>query len=100
VVYQLRLPPQWTIHPVFHTSLLTPYVETKEHKENFSRPLPDLINDEEQYEVEAIRSYQCQGRKKQLQYLIKWKGYPESDNTWEPANHIQAPQLIRQYKWC
>jgi hypothetical protein len=27
VVYQLRLPPQWTIHPVFHSSLLTPYVE-------------------------------------------------------------------------
>jgi len=100
VVYQLRLPPQWTIHPVFHASLLTPYVETKEYKENFLRPLPDLINDEEQYEVEAIRSYQCQGRTKQLQYLIKWKGYPESNNMWEPANHVQAPQLIRQYEWC
>jgi len=57
VVYQLRLPPQWTIHPIFHTSLLTPYVETKEHGENFSRPPPDLINNEEQYEVEAIRSH-------------------------------------------
>jgi hypothetical protein len=98
VVYQLRLPPQWTIHPVFHTSLLTPYIETKEHGENFSRPPPDLINDEEQYEVEAIRSHRRQGRKKQLQYLIKWKGYPESDNTWEPADHVQAPQLIRQYE--
>jgi hypothetical protein len=38
------------------------------------------------------------GGKKQLQYLIKWKGYPESDNTWEPADHVQAPQLIRQYE--
>jgi hypothetical protein len=100
VVYQLRLPPQWTIHPVFHASLLTPYVETKEHGENFSRPPPDLINDEEQYEVKAIQSHRHQGRKKQLQYLIKWKGYPESDNTWEPADHVQAPQLIRQYERC
>jgi hypothetical protein len=98
VVYQLCLPPQWTIHPVFHTSLLTPCVETKEHGENFSRPPPDLINDEEQYEVEAIRSHRRQGRRKQLQYLIKWKGYLESDNTWEPADHVQAPQLIRQYE--
>jgi hypothetical protein len=57
VVYQLCLPPQWTIHPVFHASLLTPYVETKEHGENFSRPPPDLIDDEEQYKVEAIRSH-------------------------------------------
>ena len=98
VVYQLHLPPQWTIHPMFHATLLPPYIDTKEYGENFSRPPPDLINDEEQYKVKAIQSHQHQGRKKQLQYLIKWKGYPKSDNTWEPANHVQAPQLIRQYK--
>jgi hypothetical protein len=54
VVYCLQLPPQWNIHPVFHTSLLTPYVETMEHGENYSRPPPDMIKGEEQYEVEAI----------------------------------------------
>jgi hypothetical protein len=31
VAYQLGLPPTWTIHDVFHASLLTPYHETKEH---------------------------------------------------------------------
>ncbi len=91
VAYQLCLPPQWTIHPVFHTSLLTRYTKTKEHRENYSRPQPDLIDNREQYEVKTIRSHQCQGRRKQLQYLIKWKGYPESNNTWEPADHVQAP---------
>jgi hypothetical protein len=81
-------------------SLLTPFVETKEHGENYSRPPPDLINNEEQYKVEAIRSRQRHGRKKQLQYLVKWKGYPESDNTWEPADHVQAPRLVKQYEHC
>jgi hypothetical protein len=57
VAYQLHLPPQWGIHPVFHASLLTPFVETKEHRENYSWPPPDLINDKEQYKVEAIRSH-------------------------------------------
>jgi len=47
VAYQLCLPLQWTIHPVFHTSLLTPYTETKEHRENYSRPPPDLIDNRE-----------------------------------------------------
>src|SRR6266853_92668 len=53
VVYQLQLPPQWNIHPIFHTSLLTPYVETKEHGENFTRPPPDMIEGEAEYEGEV-----------------------------------------------
>jgi hypothetical protein len=57
VVYQLKLPPQWTIHPVFHASLLTPYVETNEHGTNYTRPPPDMIEGEEQYEVKAIRAH-------------------------------------------
>jgi hypothetical protein len=95
IVYKLCLPPQWNIHPVFHASLLMPYVETVEHRENYSRPPPDMIEGEEQYEVEAIRAHRHHRRK--LQYLIKWKGYPESDNTWEPVDNVQAPLLIRKY---
>jgi hypothetical protein len=57
VAYKLALPLQWTIHPVFHALILTPYIETKEHGENYSRPPPDLIEGKEQYKVETIRSY-------------------------------------------
>src|SRR6266850_3847050 len=32
-----------------------------------------------------------------LQYLIKWKGYPESNNTWKDANQIHVPNLIKLY---
>jgi Chromo (CHRromatin Organisation MOdifier) domain len=32
-----------------------------------------------------------------LQYLIKWKGYPKSDNMWENADQIHAPILIKLY---
>ena len=97
VAYKLALPPQWTIHPIFHASILTPYVETKEHSENYLRPPLDLIEGEEQYKVETIRSHRRHGRRKQLQYLIKWKGYPKSNNTWEPATNLQALHLIKEY---
>jgi hypothetical protein len=30
--------------------------------------------------------------------LVKWMGYPDSDNTWEPAEHIHAPDLIKSYQ--
>ena len=97
VTYQLILPATWQIHPVFHASLLSPYVETDAHGLNYSRPPPDLIGGEEFYEVEQIRDHQHHGRSRTLQYLIKWKGSPESDNTWEPADQVLAPDLLREY---
>jgi Chromo (CHRromatin Organisation MOdifier) domain/Integrase zinc binding domain len=97
VTVRLELPPQWNIHSVFHNNLLTPYTETPSHGPNFTRPPPDLIDGEEEYEVEQIRSHRTWGRSRTLQYLIKWKGYPESDNTWENADQIHAPKLIKRY---
>jgi len=97
VAYQLELPPSWKIHPVFHASLLSPYSETTSHGPNFSRPPPELIDGEAEYEVELIRSHRHHGRSRMLQYLIKWKGYPKSDNTWENANQIHAPESIKLY---
>jgi Integrase zinc binding domain len=49
VAVRLELPAQWSIHPVFHTSLITPYTETPSHGPNFTRPPPDLIDGEEEY---------------------------------------------------
>jgi hypothetical protein len=97
VAVRLELPAQWSIHLVFHTSLITPYTETPSHGPNFTRPPPDLIDGEEEYEVEQIHTHQRRGRSKTLQYLIKWKGYPESNNTWEDTDQIHAPALIKRY---
>ena len=97
VAYQLQLPTAWTIHDIFHMSLLTPYRETIEHGTNYTRPPPDLIEDAEEYEVETIVNHRHFGHKRQLQYLIKWKGYPDADNMWESADHVHAPTLIQTY---
>jgi hypothetical protein len=36
VAVRLKLPAQWSIHPVFHTSLITTYTETPSHGPNFT----------------------------------------------------------------
>jgi len=97
VAYQLALPLSWGIHDVFHVSLLLPYRETAAHGPNFAQPPPDLINDEEEYEVESIVNHRHYGRQRQLQYLIKWKGYPSSDNTWEPKENVHTEDLVKGY---
>jgi hypothetical protein len=100
VASQLSLPVSWNIHPVFHNGLLTPFIETPAHGPNFTRPPPELINGEAQYEVEAIRSHHYFGKNKRLQYLLKWKGYPEADNTWESEDQLNTPNLLKQYNRC
>ena len=62
VAYQLKLPRAWTIHNVFHSSLLTPYKETLEHRAQFQHPPPELIDNEEEYEVEDIINHRHHGK--------------------------------------
>ena len=51
VVYCLELPPHRTLYNVFHMSLLTLYREMLEHGINFHEPPPELVEEEEEYEV-------------------------------------------------
>lgn len=96
--YKLKLPDKWKIHNVFHGSLLTPYRETEAHGPNYERPQPTIIDDKEEYEVEQIIDCKQQGRNREWVYLIKWKGYPDSENSWEPLHGIQnALETIKEW---
>lgn len=97
LTYQLKLPPSWRIHPIFHATLLSPFMNTDTHGPAFSKPPPDQIEGEEEYEVEAIIAHRGNGTR--CQYLIKWHDYPTSENTWQKENDLKnAPQLLHQYK--
>jgi Integrase zinc binding domain/Chromo (CHRromatin Organisation MOdifier) domain len=74
VTYQLKLPESWRIHNVFHATLLRPYIKNKVYGNNYPRPLLELLEGEEVYEVETILKHQRRGRG--YQYYVKWKGYP------------------------
>ena len=98
ITYQLTLPEQWKIHDVFHVDLLTPYREMEFHSPNYAQPPPDLVGEEEQYEVEQILDERNHGRWKKKQYLVKWKGYPDSDNQWLDAKDMgNAQELIAEF---
>ena len=92
--YRLELPTQWSIHPVFHIDLLTPYRETITHGANYQRPPPDLVDNAEEYEVEKILDSRLFGRRRRLQYLVKWKGYPDSDNMWVDKDDVFADDKL------
>jgi hypothetical protein len=49
------------------------------HQENF---------EDDVFEVEKILQQKGQ------QFLVKWKGYPSSDNTWEPLKNLTNCRLL------
>ncbi|CAJ0947736.1 unnamed protein product [Ranitomeya imitator] len=58
-------------------------------------PAPVLVEGELEYIVEKIWDSRVSRRK--LQYLVKWKGYAQEDNSWVFASDVHAPDLVRAF---
>ena len=64
-------------------------------------PTPNVDDDPKVFEVEAIRGRRLMGKKgkKKVEYFVKWKGYPESDNLWQPAESmVGSADLIAAFE--
>jgi len=60
-------------------------------------PEPELIDNELHHEVESILKKRRIGR--QVQYLVKWKGYTLEESTWEPLAHLQrSKDTIQEFE--
>jgi Chromo (CHRromatin Organisation MOdifier) domain len=97
ITFTLKLPPQSKIHPTFHASVLSSYGKTDVHGPNFPKPPPDIIEEEEEFEVEAILSHKGTGIKRR--YLVSWKGYSSGDNEWLPEKNLKnSARILNAYK--
>src|SRR5260221_6102205 len=85
------------IHPVISVSNVHPY-----HPDPIPeclldlRPNPVLVDGSKEYEVESVVDskyrYQC------LHYLVKFKGWLDSNNEWLPAEYLtNVPDVVRDF---
>jgi hypothetical protein len=94
--YKLKLPKTMKVHPVFHASLLYGHPTDEFGRRPIPPPPVVTPEGEEEYEVEKILNSRKVGR--QLQYLIRWKGYGPEEDTWQPkADVANAPELVQQF---
>ncbi|CAJ0949505.1 unnamed protein product [Ranitomeya imitator] len=93
VSFRLTLPDSFSIHNVFHRSLLRRYVAPV--VPSVDPPAPVLVEGELEYIVEKILDSRISRRK--LQYLVKWKGYDQEDNSWVFASDVHAADLVRAF---
>ena len=99
---RLALSPSMSrFHPVFHVSLLKPY-----HAEKGYQPpqqSPELVDTstEPMFTIEkilgkrlkTIGKTRSKKRKTRVEYLIKWEGYDDTNNSWEPAENLNEAAL-------
>lgn len=95
--YRLDLPKEYSrLHNVFHVSLLEPY-----HRRagEAAAPLlkgPDLVDNEEEWEIEALLDRRT--RKGQIWYKVRWKDWPSDYDQWiEKENLDHASELRESY---
>jgi len=55
-----------------------------------------MSDGEEEYSVEKILDKRTRSGK--TEYLIKWEGYPDSENTWEPEENLDCPEIIKAFE--
>jgi hypothetical protein len=53
------------------------------------------MSDSENFEVEDIVNHRH--KKGKVEYLIRWKGYSPSDDSWEPVDNLDCPDKIAAY---
>ncbi|RVW23473.1 hypothetical protein CK203_098923 [Vitis vinifera] len=92
VSYRVKLPPRLKIHHVFHVSYLKPYHEDKDDpSRGLSKRAPTAVVTFYDKEVEHVLVDQVitrRGVPSTTEYLVKWKGLPKSEASWEPIDAL------------
>jgi Integrase zinc binding domain/Retroviral aspartyl protease/Chromo (CHRromatin Organisation MOdifier) domain len=100
--YELKLPDNMNLHPVFNISRLKQYTDGMtshpSREQSYNRPLP-IIDDEDGAELfKPERILECRGTGARKRWLVKWIGYPPEENTWEPLSNIGHTDAFDQFE--
>ena len=91
--YLLKVAKRFRFDPTVNVDRLRPYV-VRAGAPAQPGPIPGAAHDV--YEAEAVLNHKLIGPSRRVHYLVHWRGYPSSEDTWEPAEHLRGCVLVAE----
>ncbi|GBG76468.1 hypothetical protein CBR_g22216 [Chara braunii] len=94
ISFRVKLPDylrQARVHDVYHVLLLRPYHRPSERFAGrpYERPPPIMVDGHEEFLVSDIIGRRVtDDNPPHIEYLVRWKGYPDEEATLEPLEHL------------
>ncbi|CAG0885580.1 unnamed protein product [Cyprideis torosa] len=60
--------------------------------------LEESPNEGDEFKVEKVMAKRWNARLKRHEYLIKWEGFGNEDNTWEPEANLDCPERLEEFE--
>ena len=88
--YKIKLPDNWSVHDIFHVSLLKKWKTSIYRTEEAAPEEESDLEEKKTAIVEKILRWKKTGRGQPAAYLILWEGCPPEEATWEPASRFNS----------
>lgn len=105
--YKVQLPKGWRIHDVFNEVMLTKYHDPEYPSQQKAPPLPEIIDEAEEYEVKTILDIKQkkptlkelkEGNTSGIWYLVRWKDCTPEEDSWVAKEDItHAEELLEEF---